>query len=102
MPQDQADPNSELKREIIEGVRALLSTFSAHGVDLSGGSRLEASLQNLQTGPPASSTYLMIAFAAASISWAARETGRSEEEILDGLAIGFGVEPGTGRLGGPA
>jgi hypothetical protein len=88
------DPSLPVRRHVVEGVRALLDTFgSDDGEPKSDQSadQLVASLQNLQEDPPKSTTYLMIAFASATIRWAAHETGRSETDILNELASGFGV-----------
>ncbi len=88
------DPTSAVRRDVIEGVRALLDKFGAKDNEPEPGSspgRLTESLRKLQDGPPQYTTYLMIAFASATIRWAAHETGRGELEILDELANGFGV-----------
>jgi hypothetical protein len=88
------DPTLVVRRDVVEGVRALLDTFGPNDDEPELGrapGRLTDSLQKLQEGPPQYTTYLMIAFASATIRWAAHETRRSELEILDELATGFGV-----------
>ena len=51
--------------------------------------RLEASLQKLQEGPTLCMDYLMLAFSAVTIRWAAHETGRDEKELLDEIEKSF-------------
>jgi hypothetical protein len=88
------DPTLAVRRDVVEGVRALLDTFGPNDDDFEPGrssGRLASSLQKLQERPSQYTTYLMIAFASVTIRWAAHETGRGEIEILDELATGFGV-----------
>jgi hypothetical protein len=83
-----------VRRDVVDSVRALLDTFGPNDDEPDLGSspgRLLGLLQKRQEGPPKYTTYLLIAFASATIRWAAHETGRNEVEVLDELANGFGV-----------
>lgn len=51
--------------------------------------QLVASLQRLQEGPPLYMDYLMLAFSAVTIRWAAHETGRNEKELLGEVVKAF-------------
>jgi hypothetical protein len=84
-------PQSALIREMVECVRVLMDTFPLDLEDRISGSpkRLEASLQKLQEGPPLYMDYLMLAFSAVTIRWAAHETGRDEKELLDEIEKSF-------------
>jgi hypothetical protein len=89
------NPNSALIREMVECIRILMDAFPLnHDVPRSGSlKQLEASLKKLQEGPPLATDYFMLSFSALAIQWAAHETGRGEEEILDELARAFSAMP---------
>jgi hypothetical protein len=80
-----------VRRDVVEGVRALLDTFGAESQPGRSPGRLTDAIQKLQEGPPGYTTYLMLAFASATIRLAAHETGMDEIKILEELAKGFGV-----------
>jgi hypothetical protein len=89
------DPHSALKREMVQCVRVLMDAFPLDLADRASGSpkQLEASLKKLQEGPPLFMDYLMLAFSAVTVRWAAHETGRNEKEILDEIARAFSAMP---------
>ena len=64
---------------MVECVRVLMDTFPLDLEDRISGSpkRLEASLQKLQEGPPLYMDYLMLAFSAVTIRWAAHGPGET-------------------------
>jgi hypothetical protein len=83
-----------VRRDVVEGVRALIETFGGDEnlAALEGSSsRLQDSLRKIQENPQPYATYIVIAFAAVTIRWAAHEFGRTELEIVDELARSFGV-----------
>jgi hypothetical protein len=77
---------------MVECIRVLMDTFpldiEESGMRVSP-KQLEASLHKLQEGPPLYMDYLMLAFSAVTIRWAAHETGRDEKEMLDEIAKAF-------------
>jgi hypothetical protein len=85
-----------VRRNVVEGVRALLDTFGIGSDEnqfvtgLSSG-RLQEALQKIQEDPRPYSTYVMIAIASGAIRLAAHETGREETEMVDELARSFDV-----------
>jgi hypothetical protein len=66
---------------VVEGVRALIETFGGDEnlAALEGSSsRLQDSLRKIQENPQPYATYIVIAFAAVTIRWAAHEFGRTD------------------------
>jgi hypothetical protein len=67
------------------------STGTTEDLERSG-SLLEA-IAKLETHDRGATTYALVAFAGATIRWAATELDRVESEMLAELARGVGVEP---------
>ena len=89
------NPHTALIEELVGYIRALIEDFPlGQEVPQSGSfKRLEASLKKLQESPPLVTDYLLLVFNAVTIQWAAHETGRDVEEILEELARGFNAVP---------
>ncbi len=77
---------------VLEAVRALLAAFAGEqpsdgsGIDVEKLHRFNELLRELRKRPNVA--YEGVALAAAVIRWAAHETGRSEEDILDNITVG--------------
>ena len=74
-------------RQAIAAIRSTLATFGAEpgGIDPDEGVDLAAFVRDATP----LQVYQLVAIAAATIRWAAHETGRSEREILDELAENY-------------
>jgi hypothetical protein len=71
-----------------------METFSTGTTeDLERSGSLLAAIAKLETHDRGSTTYALVAFAGATIRWAAAELDRVESEMLAELARGVGVEP---------
>jgi hypothetical protein len=89
-------PNSpnEAGSVVLQAVRELLATFPMPGAEPSPGPPSEGSYlgQVIQESSPAT-MYQSLAILAATIRWAAHETSRTEEEILDELGKNYPAPP---------
>lgn len=79
------NPHTALIQELIGYIRALIEDFPlGQDVPQSGSfKRLEASLKKLQESPPLVTDYLLLAFNAVTIQWAAHETGGTAQTSVD-------------------
>ena len=92
MTDPPANPNSALAREIVDCIRVLMDSFPLDPEQAPlrvSPKLLGSSLEKLEESPPRLTHYLMLAFSAVTIRWAAHETGRDEKEMLDELAKSF-------------
>ena len=77
---------------IIQAVRELLGTFQTNSTGIQSPVEMPTVTQ-LTQAPTAMAQYQSLALLAATIRWAAHETGRGEEELLDELAKNY-ASPG--------
>jgi len=78
----------ETGASIVRAVRDLLSTFS-RPAGSTGTPAESPTLSQLITEPTSMAMYQSLALLAATIRWAARETGRDEQDILDELSKNY-------------
>ena len=71
--------------EAIAAIKNMLAAFNPPEGDLNAGLALRAFVMNVNS----SHAYALVAIAAATISWASQETGRSETEIVESIAENY-------------
>jgi hypothetical protein len=79
--------------DVVDAVRTLMETFKTDTLEgLQHADPLLASLEKVETHERRRTTYALVAFAGATIRWAASELSRDEIAVLVEVARGFEVE----------